>query len=214
ERFAEMLDAIRATAAGVPVTVCVGVDLDDPCAAEYAQLVPASDVHMVCAERRRLGAWCNELAMQALFHGHDILAFFGDDHRPRTRGWDARVVDAMRAMGPGLVYCDDGLQGERLPTAPFWHADVIRALGWFYPPVLTHLFADDYWLHLASDLGRRTYLPDVLIEHMHPSAGKADEDESYRESAACFEHDRAAFKAFVRDEHPAVLARVRGAIGA
>ena len=218
DRLAEMLDAIRSTVMG-PVSVYVGVDLDDPRASEYEQLVPAPDVSIAIGERQRLAGWTNTLARAALAHGHEILGFLGDDHRPRTCGWDARVMDAMRAMGPGLVYADDALQGERLPTAPFWHSDVIRALGWYYPPCLTHLFADDYWLRLASDLGRRTYLRDVLIEHMHPSAIGADgqpkgvEDESYRESAACFEHDRAAFHAFVRDEHPAVLARVREAIG-
>jgi hypothetical protein len=50
------------------------------------------------------------------------------------------------------------------------------------------------------DLGRAlrsvTYLPDVVIEHLHPHAGKADMDDGY---ARCngeemYEADRAAYE--------------------
>jgi hypothetical protein len=207
ERFNEMVDAIRRTAC-TEVTVYAGLDEDD--ADRYHLPV---GVRCTIRPRMRLAPWTNLLAKQALRDGHSILAFLGDDHRPRTAGWDLSVLEAMNGMGPGLVYTRDGLQDERLPTAPFWHADVIRALGWYYPPVLKHLYADDYWLCLARDLGRCTYLPDVLIEHEHPSAGKAVEDESYRESAACFDHDRDAFAGFLTHNHPGILARVREELG-
>jgi len=162
--------------------------------------------------RQRLAGWANQLATVALEDGAEILGFLGDDHRPRTAGWDLQVVGAFTQMSSGLVYCADGLQNERLPTAPFWSADVIRALGFFYPPKQVHLYADDYWLRLACDLGRRYYLGGVLIEHCHPSAGKAVYDDTYRENDTWYEHDRRAFEAFVREEHPACLARVQEAL--
>jgi hypothetical protein len=146
-----------------------------------------------------LAQWTNELAVEALRHGADILGFLGDDHRPRTPGWDERVKEAFRKMGSGLVYCDDGLQGERLPTAPFWSADIVRELGWFYPPTLQHMYADNAWLKLASDLGRCTYLPDVSIEHMHPSAGKAQMDDVYRENDTQYARDARAYQAWLDD---------------
>lgn len=208
DRFAEMVQAIRDTADDDTIRVYLGSDLDDTGYEDFGDGV----VHCY-APRTRLAAWTNYLAELALRDGASILAFFGDDHRPRTPGWDTRAAEAFdRIGGSGLVYCADGLQNERLPTAPFWSADVIRALGWFYPPVLTHLYADDYWLRLARDLDRCAYLGDVLIEHCHPSAGKAAEDESYRESAACEPADRRAFERFVVREHPAVLERVRRAL--
>jgi hypothetical protein len=205
ERLTGMVDSIRVTSER-EVAVYVGLDDDDVLYPE----IPG--VRMSRRPRKRLASWTNVLAEQALQDGHTILAFLGDDHRPRTHGWDTRIIEAMAALGDGLVYADDGLQGERLPTAPFWSAKIIRALGFYYPPVLDHLFADDYFLRLAHDLGRCIYLPDVLIEHMHPSIGKAPDDESYRESAACWDRDERALQAFLRDEHPAARARVLEAL--
>jgi hypothetical protein len=205
-----MVEAIASTSVG-GVAIYVGLDLDD---VDYPKRASTGRVLIIYHRwhRRRLAAWTNYLAEQALADGHSILGFLGDDHRPRTPGWDTRIIEAMAALGDGLVYADDGLQGERLPTAPFWSAKVIRALGFYYPPVLDHLFADDYWLRLAHDLGRCTYLPDVSIEHQHPAAGKAEMDRSYEESAACWDHDERALRAFLRDEHPAALARVLEAL--
>lgn len=206
-RFREMVAAIERTAWG-PVTVYVGLDEDD-----HEKYELPVGVQCLIRPRMRLAQWTNVLAEQAIRDGHETLAFFGDDHHPRTAGWDESVGVAFDEMGSGLVYCADGLQNERLPTAPFWSADIIRALGFYYPPVLMHLYADDYWLRLARDLGRCTYIPEVYIEHMHPSAGKANMDEVYRENDTWYDHDHAAFHDFLADEHAACLTRVRSECG-
>jgi hypothetical protein len=214
ERLAEMIESIRETADG-EVAIYVGLDLDD-----WANYKQADGVSYLVRPRMRLAPWTNLLATEALAHGHEIIGFFGDDHRPRTQGWDALVKAAFDRMGSGLVYGDDLLQGENLPTAPFWSADVIRALGWYYPPTLTHLYADDYWLALANDLHIRTYLPDVLIEHMHPSAldtegtPKAIADALNAENDSFLESDRDEFLRILRDDHPAILERVKTALNA
>lgn len=206
ERFLEMCDAIRDTSDN-RVQVFCALDGDDK--AKYQ--IP-SDVVCLRGPRQRLAQWTNVLAERALADGYDILAFFGDDHRPRTQGWDTRVKAAFEQMGSGLVYCADGLQNERLPTAPFWSSDVIRACGFYYPPVLMHLYADNWWLRLARDINRCSYLGDVLIEHMHPAAQKVESDETYRENDTWYDHDREAFTQFVIREHPDVLDRVLAAL--
>ena len=205
-RAREMVAAIFDTCESpANIHVYLGLDLDDlSYPLEYER--PVTVTH---GERRTAGAWTNLLSEIALQDGADVLAFLGDDHRPRTPGWDTQVLEALATMGPGLVYTADGLQDERLPTAPFWSAQIITALGWFYPPVLKHLYADDYWLTLARDLDRCTYLPDVLIEHMHPSAGKAEMDDLYRQNDTHYDEDRQAFERFLVEQHPAVLERVR-----
>lgn len=213
DRFREMVHAIRETA-DTNITVYLATDDDD---VTYPNI---DGVIHLCEPRRRLAGWTNRLASYALDDGHDILGFLGDDHRPRTPGWDTRIQEAFERMGSGLAYGRDGLQDERLPTAPFWTSDVIRALGWFYPPVLMHLYADDYWKLLADDLGRRAYLPDVYIEHMHPSAtdarghAKAEADSLNAENDSFYDRDRQAFEHLVRDSHPQILRRVQDALGA
>ncbi len=105
------------------------------------------------------------------------VGFMGDDHRVRTPGWDQILTDAAGPLG--IAYGDDLIQGEELPTAVVMGADIVRTLGQMVPAALQHLFVDDYWKALGTGTGRLHYVPDVVIEHMHPSAGKAETDESY-----------------------------------
>ena len=138
-----------------------------------------------------------------------IVGFMGDDHRPRTVGWDQRIIDAMPPLG--VVYTDDGFQGENLPTSVFMDAELIRRLGWMVPPGIGHLFCDNAWKTLGEALGTLVYLSDVLIEHMHPHADKAPMDAGYAEvnSARQWEADEAAFRRWVAADLPRDVARVK-----
>lgn len=107
------------------------------------------------------------------------IGFMGDDHRPKTRGWDTAYLDALRGLGTGIVYGNDLLQGQNLPTQCAMTADIVEALGFMVPPVFTHLYVDNYWLELGNRAGCLRYLPDVVIEHQHPVAGKGEWDDGY-----------------------------------
>ena len=140
---------------------------------------------------------CRRLECSRVTH----VGFMGDDHRVRTRGWDLALTDAA---GPvGIAYGDDLLQGVELPTAVVLGADIVRALGQMVPPTLQHLFVDDYWKALGTGSGTLRYVPEVVIEHMHPSAGKAEMDESYETTnhPDRYESDGAAWRAY-RDGGP------------
>lgn len=108
------------------------------------------------------------------------VGFQGDDHRPRTKGWDAAYVAALRELGTGIVYGNDLLQGSNLPTQCAMTADIPAVLGYMAPPSLTHLAVDNFWLELGQGAACIRYLPSVVVEHMHPVAGKADWDEGYQ----------------------------------
>ena len=47
------------------------------------------------------------------------------------------------------------------------------------PRGLVHLYVDDYWRTLGERLGTLRYLDDVNIQHLHPTAGTAPEDDGY-----------------------------------
>ena len=49
------------------------------------------------------------------------------------------------------------------------------------PPGMIHLYFDNFWLDFGRAMGKITYLPDVIIEHMHPAVGKAVLDAGYQE---------------------------------
>lgn len=121
------------------------------------------------------------------------VAFFGDDHVPRTHGWVDAALEALEAMpgGTGIVYPNDGHRGERLATCWIMSTNIVERIHRVVPCLVNHLFADDSVMALGKAAGCLRYLPDVLVEHMHPLAGKAEDDDTYRstDNAASIEAD-------------------------
>lgn len=187
-----------------------GVDSDDP---ELAAYEDAMYEHLELADwvevnpRMGMVGTLNHLAMQQAPQ-HDVIGFLGDDHRFRTMDWDLRVKEAL-ANQPGVVYGNDLLQGLNLPTAVFISSDIILKLGYMAPPSLSHLYVDNAWLEIGKATNL-TYLPDVVIEHMHPTAGKAEWDEGYKRvnDGGLYERDRVAFERFMADQWPTDVQRV------
>ena len=141
------------------------------------------------------------------------IAFMGDDHRPRTPGWDTAYLEALGAR-PGFVYGDDLYQGKKIPTQVAISASVVRALGHMAPDVLTHLYVDDYWKTLGTEAGCLTYLPDVVVEHLHPAAGKAGWDEGYRRvnDPGMYARDEKAIVEYWKEHRSRDVERVKFAI--
>lgn len=131
------------------------------------------------AERRRLGGVLNAVAPRFAELGD--VGFMGDDHRPRTKGWDRRVQEVLDGTPLSVVYGNDLHQGETLPTAVFMDGRIVTTLGYMVPPGLVHLYVDNFWKDLGERLGTLCYLPDVIIQHQHPHAGSSADDDGYRE---------------------------------
>jgi hypothetical protein len=111
--------------------------------------------------------------------GRFAVGFAGDDHLPRTPGWVSRYLEILREVGTGVVSCPDGYRPDDLPTQWAMTSDIVRALGRMVPAPVDHLYCDDAVRALGVAAECYHYLPDVLIEHMHPVAGKAGRDEQY-----------------------------------
>lgn len=203
-------DAVAALAAQFALTatradtsMVIALDDDDPKLDEYEALALEfeSNVRIVVGPRARMGPTLNREAV-AVAPFYDIVAFMGDDHRPRTVGWDT-VMHQVLDESPGVAYGNDLIQGANLPTAVFMTASLVEKLGYMAPPGLIHLYLDNFWV----DLGRETnltYRDDVIIEHMHPIAGRAEWDEGYLEcnSGAVQDHDAGEYRRFIRDDWP------------
>lgn len=153
------------------------VDHDDPELPAYHVAAPRLLIHQGATGTGMVAGlnWAAGLYADV----YDHLGFMGDDHLPRTAGWDAHVIGALRSPGARVAYGDDLLQGEALPTAAFLPTRLVAALGYMAPPVLRHLYVDNFWLELGRALGGLRYLPDAVIEHVHPAAGKTPMDERY-----------------------------------
>jgi len=152
------------------------------------------------------------LAVRYILKNHRIehFAFLGDDHRPRTIYWDQdfrKVLD----QGIGVVYGNDLFQSENLPTAVGMHGTVVRELDGMVPEGLLHLYLDNFWKQIGIDIGALTYLPETIIEHMHPLAGKAQVDQGYIDVNApeVYSADKIVFDAYMdSDEYRDLVRRL------
>lgn len=208
QKARELIAAFRST--GAEAHIVFGVDEDDEALPDYAEIGLAEDVWFKVGPRKSLSAWTNELAIEYAGRYRALMSL-GDDHRPRTRGWDAALLAALDATGgTGIAYGDDGIQGQRLPTAAVVSSDIVLALGWLCLPVLRHFYVDDTWKLLAASARCLHYVPDVVIEHLHPVATFEAPDATYRDASKSYPGDRLAFREWRNsDEGAAAIETVR-----
>jgi len=148
--------------------------------------------------------------------GPTIFGFIGDDHRFRTDGWDMEIKRALAE--PGFAYGHDLYwRGGEIPTQVFISRSIVEALGYFALPTCHHLWVDNAWKALGDATDSIHWLPDVVIEHMHYTVGKSEEDEGYRRvnSPEMYGSDRRAFEQWLHSEaFRDDVAKVRGALEA
>lgn len=146
----------------------------------------------------------------------DVLMHAGDDITFDSAGWDARVLAEFDKYPDRLVFVhgDDRLQGANLGTHGFLHRRWIEAVGYFVPPYFSSDYNDTWLTEVADKLGRRRYLPEVVTEHHHPLAGKAEWDTTHRDRLARGAEDHVAeLYASKADERMADVAKLRAALG-
>jgi hypothetical protein len=206
------------------------VDHDDPELDGYSALISNGPVDLCIGNNSSMVSALNYAAALATYtpprpyvrrpgHHNDnpsgplpfAVGFMGDDHRPRTVGWDQAYLDVLRELGTGIVYGNDLYQGEKLPTQCAMTADIVRALGFMAPPMLRHMYVDNFWRDLGTAAGCIRYLPDVVVEHMHPAAGKAAVDPGYERvnDPGVFAVDARAYASYRASGMPADVAKVR-----
>lgn len=202
QAMAELLEVFDKTCRADTRIIC-RVDDDDPTLDGYRQTVP---YHLYVGARIGLGPSINEMA-DDFVNDFDVLGFMGDDHRPRTVGWDERVLWEIDNEPLAVVYGDDLLQGRRLATQVFMSSHLVRKIGYFCPPGVQHMYLDNFWMELGKALGSLTFLEDVIIEHMHPIAKKADWDAGYAEvnSQERYNADFQAYSTFMQHQFKHML---------
>lgn len=138
----------------------------------YRNIVPSSD-------RRGCVAALNRV-VPFILSEYDVIHFQGDDHRAQTVGWHKKFEEALSNPKTQIVYGDDRVQGKNLPTEFSVKTGFVKALGKFIPADLDHLWFDNLYRDIGLDLNVIEYLPQVVIQHFHPIAGKAEWDEGYK----------------------------------
>jgi hypothetical protein len=188
--MARLVHALRATSQAATDLVFASDDDDEASAHAAAAL----GIYCVTGPRNHLVGWTNVVARHCTGR-YRALASLGDDHVPCTPGWDRLLLEAIDAMGgTGFAYGNDLLQGAALPTAVAVSSNIVSALGWMCEPSMRHYCIDNVWKDLGEGAGCLAYRPEVIIEHVHPLAGKADPDATHLQSTARDAEDFAAYR--------------------
>jgi hypothetical protein len=204
QRLQEMLDACLALSKA-DTDIVVGCDDDD--LNSYRELVARNPGHgrvrWFVGPRTGWAGWTNRLAahytravpgVDGNLPRYRAFASLGDDHIPRTEGWDEVLLEGIDRMGGiGIAYGNDLFMGPNLPTAAVISADIVSALGWMCEPSLHHMYADNVWADVGRAAGCLAYVPDVVIEHVHFRAGKTPVDQVYATAESWTEADKAAY---------------------
>lgn len=221
-----MVRSFRETTHLLATNLILVVDSDDPHLGEYIDipgrfmapsggkpLAPPDAIHVMVLRADETGSLtkATNTAAKRVWDDDVVIGHVGDDHLFRTPGWDRAMVEALRE--PGIAYGNDLNVRELLPTAPFISSAIPRALGWYALPACAHMYIDNAWKMLGQGLDRLRYLPDVIIEHMHPSVRKARDDEGYQRANAAWAADQRAFDLWLEVGYANDMGRLRKALG-
>lgn len=185
----------------VDIDICFGFDEDDVSDYEY---LPG-----IIYERnpRVLMNGTNNILANKYADKYKFICFLGDDVRPRTFGWD-KILSEPLINRPGISYGNDLIQKEFLPTHVVMSSEIIKALGFMAPPILKHLFMDNFWLDLGKSINSIHYFQDVVLEHMHPILEKTAVDQVYLDSWGLYEEDKAAYEKYKQTDFLKDVAKV------
>lgn len=209
EAALEAYQSFVATATLETTEIVFVVDNDDPKLDEYLS-APYSTIHL--EPPGNMVKALNEAAIWALGQSPRYLGFIGDDHRFRTSGWDSIFSHLLAQRGGGMVYANDTIRTDGdIPTQIFMSAEIVETLGWMGLPTCTHLYIDNVWRVIGDEIGMLFYMPDVIIEHLHPAAGKVDWDEGHLRvnTQAMYQHDAQAFSEWLAGSAKDDIERVR-----
>lgn len=127
-------------------------------------------------------------------NNYKYLSFLGDDHIPKSHAWDQKLMNTIPEFG--IAYGNDLYQGENLPTVCIITSNIVKCLGYMAIPTVKHFYIDNAWKEWGMATNSLKYSDNVIIEHFHPAAGKADSDETYNITSEYTSHDYMAYKQY------------------
>jgi hypothetical protein len=209
-RIDECLESLLENTVASDIIVC----LDEDDAASYSR-VNGVEYH-VGPKPTRIGL--NEKLNRMLpliVDKYDYIMWAADDTVAKTHGWDARLVAAIQNIPLGISYPNDLLQGKNLPSnGTCFDSRIPRTLGYLAPPTLFHLYMDNFWRLLGTELGTLVYCEDIILEHNHFVNKKAPLDTTYKtiNSQQMYSLDSSAFNDYRDNTFAQDLARLRASL--
>lgn len=191
--------------AGCEVEVILSLDKNDPLSIKYygaydAYNHPIHEVSIIENDNNCVVEATNIAASRA--HG-DILIYLSDDFDCPDK-WGISIIKEFAEDKPRLIKVDDMLQPFHVPvlTIPIMNRALYERLGYFFHPDFKSMHCDEHLYQVAMKLGALKMCPHLKFEHKHVSVGKAEDDDTYRRSAANWNHGKTTLERHKRMGFP------------
>lgn len=181
------------------VEVILSTDISDHFGFTYCEKYPPypadSKTHYVrhyCNDNNSVVQATNNGAKEAK---GDILIYLSDDFDCPSN-WGPLVLKEFEGVeGPCLLKVDDCLQPFHIPvlTIPIMNRALYERLGYFWHPEYKSMFVDEDLYQVCKKNGWIKNAPHLKFQHNHVSVGKAQDDETYRNSAKNWDQGKALF---------------------
>lgn len=125
----------------------------------------------------------------------DILIYLSDDFAC-FENWGGEVVSRMELNKPMLMKVDDMHQKFHVDvlTIPIMNRTLYNELGYFWHPAYKSMFVDQDLYHTVKNLDALMLCPELKFEHRHHCAGLAQNDETYKRSAANWDSGKELYR--------------------
>lgn len=183
--------------AGCDVELIVSIDKSDPLSLKYYGAYEYYNhaiyrLSIIENNNSSVVEATNKAAQKA---SGDIFIYLSDDFKCPDNWGPLVIKEFENENRPLLVKVDDCLQKFEVPvlTIPMMNRALYERLGYFWNPEYKSMFVDEdlYWT--ARKLGAIKNAPHLKFEHCHVSVGKAENDETYMNSAKNWDQGKAVF---------------------
>jgi hypothetical protein len=176
------------TNCGADVELILSLDSDDPQAMRYVYLY-GDNSYIEINNNSGVVSATNHAAKGST---GDILVYLSDDFKCFDNWGQVLINEFNKYKGPVLLKVDDMLQkfNVEVLTIPIMNRACYEALGYFFHPDFKSMHCDEHLYHRAKKLGFLKFAPHIKFEHQHVSVGKAQDDDTYRRSAANWNHGK------------------------
>ena len=173
-------------------------------------------------EYRRVKAQCYGDAVRACWEWTKDMPWVGlvaDDLVPCSSGWDVKLIAELQ--GWNMVSSNDGWQAQneditrsRIHGALVISGDLMRTIGWLFPPNLKHIFHDDFLENIGRAGPCWQIKVEVLVKHLH-EALEGKRGPTMDPNSDLWKHDEAIFKSWMEkpveepDGFASVVSRVK-----
>ena len=126
----------------------------------------------------------------------DIVVLMSDDMMCKKKGWDSQLIKEMAYNYPdtdGVLWHNDGYTHNKLNTMCILGRKYYKRFSYIYNPEYKSFWCDNEFMDVASQMGKQTYMNDVLFRHEHPANTGDPMDAMYIQANNDYQKDKQTY---------------------